>query len=449
MKPTPKVLWGEGLFLKPQHFQRQDLYHEGRLAEMSRAAHPYLWGIRSLKVDKDALATGILRISELQVVFPDGELYSAPDGDDLPETVNLASLGMTADALTYHIALAHMRDYGSNFHAEGGENGLALRYYQSNEAAPDLFTNAVESEISVLKKRVRLMADNEPKERLASLPLLRIRRTATGGYELDPLFMPPAMSIEALPILYTILRRMLDILQAKCNALYGHHREASKTIIEFRSGDVASFWFLHTASAAFAQLSHYFHHPRLHPERLFHQMLGLAGQLLTFSKTYMLTDLPIYDHAEPAASFLKLDRIIRDLLETVISTRYVAINLTETKPSFHIGRIESDKLAQGAAFYLAISADMPAVELVEAVPLRVKIGAPDDVEKLVLSAMPGIRLAAAPQVPAAIPVRTGSYYFTVEPHGPLYERMLQAKSIMIYVPSGFKDLKLELVAVIE
>ena len=44
-------------------------------------------------------------------------------------------------------------------------------------------------------------------------------------------------------------------------------------------------------------------------------------------------------------------------------------------------------------------------ELVEVVPLRFKVGAPDDVEKLVLSAMPGVRLAHAPQVPAAVPVR--------------------------------------------
>lgn len=92
---------------------------------------------------------------------------------------------------------------------------------------------------------------------------------------------------------------------------------------------------------------------------------------------------------------------------------------------------------------------MPPAELVEAVPLRLKLGAPDDVEKLVLSAMPGIKLMAAPQVPAAIPVRPGSYYFSVEPHGPIFDRMMQAQSIAIYVPSGFKELKLELMAVIE
>ena len=36
MIPTSKVLWGEGLFLRPQHFQQQDAYHEWRLSQAMR-----------------------------------------------------------------------------------------------------------------------------------------------------------------------------------------------------------------------------------------------------------------------------------------------------------------------------------------------------------------------------------------------------------------------------
>ena len=87
--PSSKVLWGEGLFLRPQHFQRQDAYHEWRTAEFTRMLHPCAWGVRRLRVDPDALATGVLRFTELQVVFPDGELYSAPAEDELPAPLKL------------------------------------------------------------------------------------------------------------------------------------------------------------------------------------------------------------------------------------------------------------------------------------------------------------------------------------------------------------------------
>lgn len=442
----PKLLWGEGLFLRPQHFQRQDLYHEGRLAEMSQSIHPYAWGIRQLRVDRDALAGGVLRIEEIRAVFPDGETYSAPDVDELPPAIRLEEIDFSTDTLVFTLALPILREFATNFAGADADPSNALRYRQAEASAPDLFTNAVDAEISVLRKAARLLAPFEPADRFVTIPLLRVRKTSTAGYEVDSSFLFPSLSIDAQPALYAMLRRILDVLQAKCAALYGYHREPSKNIVEFRSGDVASFWLLHTANTSFADMSHLFQHPNLHPERLFQSMLRLVGALLTFSRDYSLDDLPVYDHTDPGPAFIRLDEMIRELIDTVISARYVLITLTETKPSFYLGRIESEKLAN-ASFYLGVAADMPPAELVETVPLRVKLGAPDDVDKVVLSAMPGVRLQTAPQVPAAVPVRPGTYYFSIEPHGPLYERMLQSQSIMIYVPDGFKDLKLELFGV--
>lgn len=58
MIPTAKVLWGEGLFIRPQHFQQQDRYHEWRLAQAMMTMHPYAWGVRQIRIDMDALKAG-------------------------------------------------------------------------------------------------------------------------------------------------------------------------------------------------------------------------------------------------------------------------------------------------------------------------------------------------------------------------------------------------------
>src|SRR5690606_7738806 len=136
----------------------------------------------------------------------------------------------------------------------------------------------------------------------------------TSGFELDDQFVPPAASIGAVPALMAQLRRLLDGLQAKVDALYGIHREPSQHIIEFRSGDIASFWLLHTANASFATLSHLFRHPGLPPERLFQELSRLAGSLMTFSKAYSLSELPYYQHNAPQAGFETLFSIVRELL---------------------------------------------------------------------------------------------------------------------------------------
>ena len=447
MSITTKVLWGEGLFLRPQHFQLQDQFHENRLDDVGRTLHPYYWGVRSLKFDTVALANGQLRVEELSLIFPDGGIYDAPGTDVPPAALNLATLPDTAEACTIYLAISPLKQYGENSVDGDAQNGHVVRYVRRHTECPDLFTKAIPAEVTTLENWVRLLPETESREQFVTVPIARIRRSGTGGNQLDADFIPPSSSIKAAPTLLLMTRRVLDILQAKVDALYGHHREPSKNVIEFRSGDIASFWLLHTASQYYASILHLFQNPRLHPERLFQEMLSLAGALMTFSKSYSLSDLPSYVHEQPTPSFFKIDRIIRDLLETVISTRYFAIALTEVKPSFWNGRLESDKINDSTVFYLAVSSTLPAAELVDAIPLRIKVGAPDDVEKFVLSAMPGVRLTYAPQVPAAVPVRPGHYYFALENKGALYERMLKSQALGIYAPSNFPDLKLELIAV--
>jgi len=454
---TSKVLWGEGLLLRPQHFQRQDAYHEHSLQRSIRAVHPYAWGVELLEIDRDALSSNMLRVQALALRFQDGELYDAPGIDDLPGTVDLAGLPQSVQSITYYAALPGLKPFNGNFAPPGQagspEQGLpgapssnAARYLQANLETPDLYTQAAPVQLAYLKRALRLVSEFEPRDAYIHFPLLRLRRAAS-GFELDPALVPPALSVGAAPVLFQALRRLLDALQAKVGALYGHHREPTRNVIEFRSGDMSSFWLLHTASSAHATLSHHFHHPALHPERLFEALLDVAGGLMTFSKSWTLADLPAYQHADPGPGFAKLHGIIRDLLDTVISSKYFGINLSEVRPSYHIGALDSGKIDDGTTLYIAVSAAMPTLELVDLAPLRFKVGAPDDVEKFVLSALPGVRLQYTPQPPAAIPVRPDTCYFILESKGPMYERMLKAQSISIYVPAGMKELRLELLAV--
>jgi len=452
-----KILWGEGLFLRPQHFQQQDQYHEDRLHRTAGLLHPYAWGVGALQVDRDALANNALRLLELSLRFQDGELVTAPGTDELPEAIDLSQLPQATQTVTYHVALPGFKPFGGNVGGPAGNiggnggagdpGGNAARFRHLNRDTPDLYTQAAAAQLSYLRKTVRLVSDTEPLDSYVHFPLLRLRRAATGGFELDVAFVPPSLAIRSAPLLLLQLRRLVDALQAKVSALYGHHREPSRHVIEFRSGDMSSFWLLHTASTAYATLSHYFHNPALHPERLYEQMLALAGSLMTFSKSWTLADLPPYQHADPGPAFATLHQIIRELLDTVISAKYFAIALREVKPSYFHGMLDSQKIDDKTAFYLAVSAALPASELVDVVPPRFKVGAPDDVDMFVLSALPGVRLLHAPQVPAAVPVRPDAVYFALEAKGAMYERMLQAQSIAIYVPGNMADARLELVAV--
>ena len=114
MGTTSKIMWSEGLTLGPQHFQRQDLYHEMRLQRIASALNPYFWGVRSVQWNLDGLGHNRLSADAMSVIFPDGEIYEAPGADLLPEPVDLSRLPADVDVLTFHAALALVKPHGGN-----------------------------------------------------------------------------------------------------------------------------------------------------------------------------------------------------------------------------------------------------------------------------------------------------------------------------------------------
>jgi type VI secretion system protein ImpJ len=113
------------------------------------------------------------------------------------------------------------------------------------------------------------------------------------------------------------------------------------------------------------------------------------------------------------------------------------------------GQFLDERIVEGAAeWYLSVSAPMPAFELVEQFPRLCKIGAPDDVEHIVNSALPGIPLKAVQRVPAAIPVRLDNHYFALDSTSAVHAKMLAAHACQIYLPASVPDASLELYAVL-
>ena len=447
MKTPSKILWTEGVTLRPQHFQQQDRYHEARLHRMTAALHPYAWGLAATSSwNGEALANNILRAVSLSLVFQDGETYDAPGSDPLPEAVELAELPPSEHHFTFYAALPAQMPHGGNLAGVREQDKGRARFRQIALETPDLYTEALDSDIVYLAKQARLLSHLTPRTGYVSVPVLRLRRRG-GGFEIDPTFIAPSLSVAAAPALARLLDALMQKLQAKMEALYAAQREPSKDVV-VQGGDMSSFWLLQTISAGCASLHHHAQGQKFHPERLFQDLLGLAGGLMAFSRKVRVKDLPAYDHEQPGPVFARLDAILRDLVDTVISSTYLAIPLVQdaARPSYFEGKLP-DAIDQKTLLCLGVRAELPALELVAMVPARFKVGAPDDVGRLVASALPGVDLVHMPQVPAAVPVRPNTYYFALQGKSPLYENMVHAQAVSVYVPSGIRELSLELFAI--
>lgn len=442
MSATSKIMWSEGLTLGPQHFQRQDLYHETRLQRIASALNPYFWGVRSVQWNLDGLGHNRLSADSMSIIFPDGEIYEAPGGDMLPEPVDLSRLPADIDAFTFHVALALVKPHGGN----ADENG---RYVRCDLGTQDLFSDALAIEVPFLKKQARLVAQAEVRAPHTSVPVVQIRRAAHGGFEIIPTFIPPSVTIGAEPGLRRMLDGLVSVMTTKIESLQRMHRQASNEVYEVGAGDISSWWMLNIVSTANALLMHCARSPGLHPEVMFQQMLAAAGGLMTFSDRYKTADLPAYRHEALGEVFMELDALLRDLVDTVIGTKYFIIPLVadRSRRAYSQAVLDPAKVTKQTQLYLAVTADMPGIELVATVPMRLKVASPDNLESIVGSALPGVPLAHMPQVPPAIPVRPNSYYFSVSTKSALYEKALDAGALAIYAPDGIPGLKIELIAV--
>lgn len=447
MSKQSRVMWSEGMFLLPQHFQYQDEFHQHQLAQATLRGTPFHWGVQELQVDEDALASGSLQLKRLKLVFADGSLYDAPQHDPLPAARDLKALLQLND-LKVHAALKLPEPFGLNYVEDGQEHQGARRFRKQFDTLPDLNEGDLENEITSLRLNVVMLVDGDSLDGFSYCPLARLSRNSMGGFNLDPHYVPPSLHLGSHDTLMGIGKHLLGALQAKTKALSGRRRERAGQIAEFGSSDVTLFWLLNTVNRACPQLAHLLAHPRLHPERLYLFLADLAGGLLTFSLDIQLSDIPEYDHHDPAASLVKLDEMIRVMLDNVVPNQCVVINLTQTKPSYWQGQLLDPRLVE-ADFYLSVQADMPGSKLLELVPRAFKVGSPEEIEVVVNSAMPGVTLNHSNRLPNAIPVRLDNQYFAIEPHGQGYERMMNAQTLCFYAPSAFTNLKLELMAVLK
>jgi type VI secretion system protein ImpJ len=446
MQQAKRILWGEGMFLRPQHFQQQSLFLEQKATALLQNTRRHQWGITQLKLDEQALKGGMVHLDELAVLFRDGTLYQAPAHAALPMSRDLNALPQLGIKTRLYACLADMQSYGGNTRSGTG-SARPTRFISQQSELGDLYTQAVDADVSTLELDIRLMLEQENRDGYDAIALCDLEKNATGQWVVASEFIPPLTTVSASNDLQQMLRRLLDILLVKSQSLSGSHRERAKSVVEYGSTDISSFWLLHSVNRNFARLRHLSLCQPLPPEELYVALAEFCGELQTFSTLYSLADIPPYRHDQLQQVFPVLDRQIRELLETVISARYTVIPLHSPKPSFHIGRLESDRLLENVDFYLSVHSELPASQVIDNVPLKMKIGAPDDVEKILNSALRGVAIHHAAQTPSAVPVRVGNHYFAFEPHGDIFSRMLQSRSICIYVPQTLSDLSLELIAV--
>src|SRR4029453_12382253 len=91
MSAHNRVIWSEGLFLQPQHFQQQDRYFERYVEGRCQALIANSWGFTEIELERDLMSIGKAALRRAAGVFPDGTPFRMPDDDPLPPPIDIGA----------------------------------------------------------------------------------------------------------------------------------------------------------------------------------------------------------------------------------------------------------------------------------------------------------------------------------------------------------------------
>ena len=446
MSWSSKVIWSEGMFLEPQHFQQHDRFLERFVDARVQATASYGWGYIALTIDETALALGKVAISSARGILPDGTPFDFPLGDASPEPIDIP-----VDVRDELVVLALPLRRNNSPEVELGSGDLdsestLTRYIAGEQEVADTVTGMTRSAVlQVGNLRLRLLLKRNTTDAYTCLGVVRVtERRNDNKVVLDKAYIAPSLNTQGNPLLVSLAREILGLLHQRGEAL------AVRLAHPGRGGvaEIADFLLLQTVNRFEPLFAHINEVNMLHPERLYALCLMLAGDLSTFSQeSRRPPDYPPYYHDDPEKSFKVLMNDLRRSLSMVLEANAIPIELQDRKYGVRVAIIPDGELLRSAGFILAVNAQMPAETIRLHFPPQIKIGPVERIRDLVNLALPGIALRPLPVAPRQIPYHAGFNYFELERSGDLWKQLEQSGGLAMHIAGDFPGLELEFWAI--
>jgi len=441
MSSRNRVVWSEGLFLRPQHFQQQARYLERYVEGRARELRSHSWGFTELEIERDLLAIGKLGLRRATGVFPDGTPFCMPDDDPLPPPLEL-----TAQVRDQRVFLAvALRKEGAREARREQLDGLERFHVQDFEARDITSDSSAAATLEVATLRTRLLLAAETREDFACIPLTHVQECrADRTVVLDERFIPTVLNAHQSARLATFLTELQGLLHQRGEAL------AARAVASGRGGaaEIADFLMLQVVNRYEPVVSHHVANRFVHPEEFYRLCLEIAGDLATLtSNTRRPAKVAPYQHEDLRASYDPLVAALRAALSVVLEQNAVSIALEKKRFNISVGVVNDKTLFESAAFVLAARADVQTEALRRGFPAQTTIATVESIAKLVNDHLPGVPLQPLAVVPRQIPFHAGFVYFELDRNDARFRELKSGGGIAIHVPETFPGLAMELWAI--
>lgn len=437
-----RVVWSQGMFLLPQHFQQEARHVAYQFDMRLRATGPHAWGFFELALDEGLLAAGRIGLSRASGVLPDGTPFSVPQHDAQPTPLDVPA-DMKGELV--YLAVPIAREGVTQVRFDDAGPPEPCRWRAVSEELRDHTNAADEPEpVQTGALELRLLRAKEATDAHALLGVARvIERRSDDQVVIDRSYIAPQTRIDASQQLSAHASLLHGLIRQRSRALGSRMGQLSHGVSE-----MADFLMLQALNRAEPVFRQYALAASVSPQALHLACLQLAGELATFtSEARSPAEHPLYRHDDLHATFTPVIEDLRRMLSTVLERNAVQIDLAERSHGVRLAVFPDPELARSASFVLAASAQMPAEHLRTRLPTQAKLGPPERLRDLVNLALPGIALRSMPTAPRQLPFHAGFHYFEIDRGGELWKQLERSGSLAMHVAGDFPALELELWAI--
>lgn len=439
---SQKVVWQEGMLLRPQHFQQNDRYHNHQLTSRTRRMSHYAWGFFNLEIDTQFLNMGKLVISQASGLLPDGSFF------ELGSEREALAIDVPANTSNSPVYLALPLVTGNHVETRRLEQRDVLARYTAydSQVADSNAGDSSSSQVSCGLPDFRLLLGEQHNDHAyVKLKICDVLDTTPdGAVSLDPDFVPAYLHFHASPFLQSCMKEVISMLAHRGDILAERIRATGKV----SGAEVGDFMMLQLINRHEPALRHYQGIEQVHPEQMYRELLGLLGELSTFASDTKRPRLDgRYQHNDLGQSFRKLMDAIRQVLSMVLEQHAVELVLQQRQYGIQVSPLQDHTLLGSASFVLAASADCDSEELRKRLPSHLKIGPVERIRQLVNLHLPGIKVKPLPVAPRQIPFHSGKTYFALELSSEELSQLERSGGFAFHVSGDFIGLELKFWAI--
>ncbi len=434
-----KVVWGEGLFLQPQHLQQQERYLERQIRASTSALTPFSYGLTQLELDNDLLTLGKFAVRAATGLMPDGTPFNLPGDVDAPPPIDLPE---TLRNATIHLVLPARQPGAIETAAAERTETVARFVIAEHEAIDTVAGHQSVATVPVARLRLRFAVEQDARGGQVALGLARVIEVRPDrSIVLDESYIPPVMTVAASGVLAGFVESVQGRLHQRAEDVAGR---VSETNVR-GAAEINDYMLLQLCNRFEPLMSHLAASSgQVHPEALYQVVIQLAGELATFVESRKRPPVfPPYRHDDLHGTFRPVMAALTQYFSAVFEQTAEPIPLQERAYGIRVGPIPDRSLVTDATWVLAVKAQIPAETLRRNLPNQIKIGPVEQIRELISVALPGIAITALPVAPRQLPYYAGTSYFELDRRNAYWAALARSGGVAIHISGDIPGLEIE------